>query len=169
MDKRTKTWLSILAAILAVGVMLGVAAIGGSVYFVYSHVRQGPAEETQAGDRFEQVRQRMAGRQPLLEIDDRDEVVVRRSAEVSNGDAGKVQTLRAMVFDPREGRIVDVDIPFWLVRLMPSGRFSFIDDNGIDFNSDRVKVTVEDLEKHGRGLILDHRDRHGAQVLVWTE
>ena len=168
MDKRTKTWLSIVVAILAVLVMVGVAVVGGSVYFVYSHVRQVPAEEAQAGDRFAQAREKMANQQPLLEISDRDEVV-RHPAAAAPAGGGTVATLRAMIYDPREGRIVDVDIPFWLLRIMPSGRFSFMDGNGIDFNSDRIRVTVEDLEKHGPGLVLDHRDRRGAQVLVWTE
>ena len=168
MDKRTKTWLSIVVAILAVMVMVGVAVVGGSVYFVYSHVRQVPAEEAQAGDRFAQAREKMANQRPLLEISDRDEVVMRPAAEAPAGGR-TVETLRAMIYDPREGRIVDVDIPFWLLRIMPSGRFSFMDGNGIDFNSDRIRVTVEDLEKHGPGLVLDHRDRRGAQVLVWTE
>ena len=169
MDKRTKTWLSIVVAILAVLVMVGVAVVGGSVYFVYSHVRQAPAEEAQAGDRFAQAREKMANQQPLLEISDRDEVVVHRAAEAPASGGGTVETLRAMIYDPREGRVVDVDIPFWLLRIMPSGRFSFLDGHGIDFNSDRVRVTVEDLETRGPGLVLDHRDRRGAQVLVWTE
>jgi hypothetical protein len=168
MDKRTKTWLSIVVAILAVLVMGGVAIVAGSVYFVYSHVRQAPAEEMQAGDRFAQVREQMANQQPLLEISDRDELVVHSAAEAPPS-GGRVNTLRAMVYDPREERIVDVDIPFWLLRIMPSGRFSFMNRSGIDFDSDRIRVTVEDLEKRGPGLVLDHRDRRGARVLVWTE
>jgi hypothetical protein len=167
MDKRTKTWLSIVVAILAVLVMVGIAVVGGSAYFIYSHVRKAPAEEAQADDRFARARERMANQQPLLEISDRDEVVVHPAAEAPAG--GTVETLRAMIYDPREGRIVDVDIPFWLLRIMPSGRFSFMDRNGIDFDTDRIRVTVEDLEKRGPGLVLDHRDRRGAQVLVWTE
>jgi hypothetical protein len=167
MDKRTKTWISILVAVLIVIVLLGAAAIGGAAYFVYSHIRQTPLEEAQAGDRFVQVRQRLSSREPLLSIDDRDEVVIRRSEP---GSPVKLQTLRTMVYDPREGRIVELDIPFWLLRIMPSGgRLSFLNDNGINLDSERTRLTVEDLERHGAGLILDHRDRNGAQILVWTE
>lgn len=177
MDKRTKTWVSIVVAILIVVVMLGVAAIGGTAYFVYSHIRQTPVEETRAGDRFAQARERLANRLPLLEIRDRElergsqrDLVVNRPPEVPGGASGtKLQTLRALVYDPDEKRIVEVDIPFWLLRIMPSGRFSFLNDSGIDFDSDRVRLTVEDLERHGAGLVLDHRDRRGSQILVWTE
>jgi hypothetical protein len=51
---------------------------------------------------------------------------------------------------------------------MPSGRFSFR-DNDIDIEADDLRVTVEDLERHGPGLVLDHQSRHGGRVLAWTE
>jgi hypothetical protein len=171
MDKRTKTWVSIIVGVLIVLVVLGAAALGGTIYFVASHVRQAPVEEARADDRFSETRQRLARRQPLVEIDDSDDVVIRRAepaAVAANG--ARLQTLRALVYDPREGRIVEVDIPFWLLRLMPSGgRFSFLNDSGIRFDSERSRLTLEDLERHGPGLVLDHRDRRGAQILVWTE
>jgi hypothetical protein len=170
MDKRTKTWISVIVGILIVVVMLGVAAIGGTAYFVYSHFREAPAEEAQAGERFEQLRQRLSGRRALIEIDDREQVVIRRSLRAEAVANAGLRTLNAIVYDPREGRIVEADIPFWLLRLMPAGgRFSFLSDQGITFDSDETRLTVEDLEGHGAGLILDHRDRRGAQVLVWTE
>jgi len=63
-----------------------------------------------------------------------------------------------------------VTIPFWLLRLAPSGKkMSFLNDNGIDFDSDRVHLTLEDLERRGPGLVLDQANRRGSQVLVWTE
>ena len=171
MDKRTKTWISVIVGILIVVVMLGIAAVGGTAYFVYAHFRTAPVEEAQAGDRFSQMRQRLGSRKALLEIDDREEVVIHRSERPATvvGDT-RLRTLKAMVFDPREGRIVEVDIPFWLLRMMPSGgRFSFLNDHGVSFDSDRTRLTVEDLEGHGAGLILDHRNRRGAEVIVWTE
>jgi hypothetical protein len=65
---------------------------------------------------------------------------------------------------------VRVSIPFWLLRLAPTGkRMSFLSENGVDFDSDRVHLTLEDLERRGPGLILDHIDRQGSLVLVWTE
>jgi hypothetical protein len=91
-------------------------------------------------------------------------VVIHRSerSAISSTDS-RLRTLNAMVYDPRDGRIVDVDIPFWLLRMMPAGgRFSFLNGQGVNFDSERTRLTVEDLEQHGAGLILDHRDRRGA-------
>ena len=170
MDKRTKTWLTIVAAVLIVIVMIGAAAIGGSIYFFASHVRRTAVEDTEAGDRFARERQRLSTRRALIELDDRDDPVINRSEPATGSADARLRTLRVLVYEPREQRIVDIDIPFWLLRIMPSGgRFSFLNDNGINFDSDRTRLTVEDLERHGAGLVLDHRDRRGAQVLVWTE
>jgi len=172
MEKRTKTWITIIVSVLAVIVMLGVAAVGGAAYWVYSHVRTETVAQETAGDSFSRARARFTGQQPLIEIRDRDQVVIHRSDEAppAAAEIPKLKTLHAMVYDPDEGRMVNIDVPFWLLRLAPSGgRFSFLNDNGVSFDSERVRLTLEDLEKRGPGLILDQRDRRGSLVLVWTE
>ena len=74
--------------------------------------------------------------------------------------------MRVLVYDAHEGRLVHVDLPFWLLRLMPSGALGSF---GGDFSFDSGRLTVEDLERHGPGLVLDARDSRDAQVLIWTE
>jgi len=172
MDKRTKTWITIIVSVLGVLVILGVAAIGGTAYWIYSHLQTQTIAEETAGDSFSKTRARFAGQQPLIEISDRDQVVIHRAAEAPATPASStpLKTLRAMVYNPDDNRMVDVNIPFWLLRLAPSGgRFSFLNDNGISFDSERVRLTLDDLEQRGPGLILDQRDRRGSLVLVWTE
>src|SRR5438093_541611 len=81
----------------------------------------------------------------------------------------KLESLRVLAYDPRAHKLVRVSIPFWLIRLAPGKHFSFFSDNGIDFDSDRIRLTADDLERLGPSLIIDQDDRHGAHVLVWTE
>jgi Tfp pilus assembly protein PilE len=166
MNKKTKTWVSILVAVVIVVVLVGIAALAGTTYFFMSHIHQTSAAENQAADRFAREREKLSGRRALLELDERDEVVVNREVTAERPSTAKLQTLHALVYDPREERIVEVNIPFWLLRVMPSGRMSF---GNRRINLDSTRVTVADLEQHGAGLILDHRDRRGSQVLVWTE
>jgi hypothetical protein len=33
----------------------------------------------------------------------------------------------------------------------------------------KLKITVEDLERRGPGLILDHKEASGERVLVWAQ
>jgi hypothetical protein len=62
-----------------------------------------------------------------------------------------------------------VQIPFWLLHMVPSKHLSLLNDEGIDIDTDRVRLTLDDLERRGPGLILDAKDRRGSLVLVWTE
>src|SRR5262245_59589080 len=108
MEKRTKTWITIIVSVLAVIVMLGVAAIGGTAYWVYSHVHTETVAQETAGDSFSRARARFSGQQPLIEIRDRDQVVIHRSdAAAATGEIPKLTTLHAMVYDPDEGRMVN--------------------------------------------------------------
>ena len=72
-----------------------------------------------------------------------------------------------MAFDPNDGRIVRVDIPFWLLRLKLRG--SAIDFNGNRMELEDLKLTVEDLERFGPTLIVDHKSSGGERVLVWSQ
>jgi hypothetical protein len=41
--------------------------------------------------------------------------------------------------------------------------------NGEAVDLAKMHLTVEDLERFGPTLILDHQDRKGSHVLVWSE
>jgi hypothetical protein len=85
------------------------------------------------------------------------------------------------VFDPDTGKLVRANIPCWLLRFTPRGRIDLPSGHRLD--SDSAHFTVEDLERHGTGLILDlneheldelehDRDEHhggGIKMLVWID
>jgi len=166
-----RTWVSVLiAAIIIVGI-LAVAAVGGTAYFFYRHINASFTPPEDADTEFAQARARFAGQKPLIEIRKDDEPILHRDVVPPRGAARtQLVALRVLAYDNRARKLVRVSIPFWLLRLAPSGRkVSFLNDSGIDFDSDRVHLTLEDLERRGPGLVLDQADRRGSQVLVWTE
>jgi hypothetical protein len=73
-----------------------------------------------------------------------------------------------MAFDSRDERVVRMDIPFWLLRLRMRGTRINVGGNG-NIDLAKLRLTVEDLERFGPTLIVDHRDADGSRVLVWTE
>jgi type II secretory pathway pseudopilin PulG len=170
MDQRSrKTWVSVLiAAVIIIG-MLAAAAVGGTAFFFYRHVHTQVTPTENAAQQFAEARARFAGQQPLIEIQKDDRALLHREVIPASASPAKLAVLRVLAYDTRGSKLVNVSIPFWLIRMAPSRRFSFFDDNGIDFDSDRVHLTLEDLERRGPGLILDQTDRRGSQVLVWTE
>jgi len=164
-----KTWISVLiAAVIIVGV-LAVSAVGGTAYFIYRHVHTQITPTESADRQFAEARARFAGQRPLIEIRKDDEPIVNRDVIPKTMPAAKLDTLRVLAYDTRANKLVNVSIPMWLLRIAPSNKFSFMKDNGIDFDSDRVHLTMEDVERRGPGLLLDQADRRGSQVLVWTE
>jgi hypothetical protein len=164
-----KTWISVLIASVIIVGLLAVAAIGGTAFFIYRHVNTQFTPSDRAEQQFAAARARFTGQQPLIEIRRGDEAVLHREVIPGSVPAAKLDTLRVMAYDTHARKLVRVSIPFWLLRMAPSRHMSFLSDSGIDFDSDRIRLTLEDLERRGPGLILDQADRRGSQVLVWTE
>ncbi len=168
-----KTWISIL---IAAFIVVGVAAltiVGGTAFFIYRHVQAEFTNDQTAEQEFLSARERLGGQQALIEIKRDDEPVVHRELIHAAGrqSARKLETLRVLAYADRAGKLVRVSIPFWLLRMLPSKNLSFLNDEGIDLDidSDRVRLTIDDLDRRGPGLLLDHKDRRGSHVLVWTE
>lgn len=174
MASKTPTWVWVVLGILGFFVVLCVALIGGGVYMFRQHVRTETAPQRAALEEFDQQRTRFAGRQPLVEIrktDDRDSRVVVHSPPAS-AERRELKGLRVLAYDPREDRLIHVDIPIWLARYMMSSRRSGrsrvpIGDTDIEFDS--ADLTFEDIERNGPGLVVDLVDPRGTQVLVWAD
>ena len=66
-----------------------------------------------------------------------------------------------------EGKLVKFSIPFWLLR-MKSGPIR-IGSYANGWDDSRVRFTIEDLERHGPGLLIDETERTEGRVLVWVE
>jgi len=170
MDQSTRrTWISILiAAVIIVG-LLALAVVGGTAFFFYRHINTQYTPRENADQQFAEARARFAGQRPLIEMRRGDEPIVHRELLEGAQASTKLESLRVLAYDPNERKIVRVSIPFWLIRLAPGKHFSFLNNQGFDFDTDRVRLTSEDLERLGPRLILDEQDRHGAYVMVWTE
>src|SRR5262245_7489796 len=166
MSDKKKTWIAIVVAVLIVAGMLGIAFIGGVVYVFGRHVDAQFVSADRASDEFQRERQRFAGQQPLIEFADHDQSIIHQRTAASRTE---LQTLRILAFDASAGKLVRMSVPFWVLRMAPSRHFSFRNDY-IEFETDRVSLTLDDVERAGPGLLLDGRSRrNGGQVLVWTE
>lgn len=169
--KRLPTWVSVLIASVIIVGILAVAAVGGAAFFIYRHVHTTVTAQENAEIEFSQSRARFEGQPPLIELRHDDEPIVHRELLRDVTSKPKLDALRVLAYDQREGKLVRVSIPFWLLRMAPSKHLSFLNDNSINVNvdSERVRLTLDDLERRGPGLLIDTKDRHGSQVLVWTE
>ena len=167
MDAKTKkTWISIAIAIVIIFVILGVALVGTAFFVFRQHVNAQFVSSRTAEQEFQEARQRFGGQRPLIEVVPGGTPIIHRR----EGKETELRALRALAFDPNAGKLVRVSVPFWLLRMAPSQHFSFRSAGDFDFDSDRLHLTLDDVERAGPGLLLDTRDpRKGTLVLVWTE
>ena len=139
-SKRGCLWAALGADILVL--IVGAALFGGAAWLVYqsSSIKRASATPARAAAELAAVRARFAGQAPLITIDEDEQ-------------ASLVPRKRTL--------------PFWLLRLAPGGGELRIGDDTLRLRGERV--TIKDVEDAGPGLLVDHTDREGRRVLVWTE
>src|SRR5687768_621584 len=127
MAGKARTWIWIVAAVVIVGILGLVAMAGVGFYFASKHIDTRSASPASAAKAFEDVRVRYQNQRPLIELDDRGHF---RRANTRNPPASVTspEQLHVLAYDPDEGRIVRLSIPFWLLRLKMAG--ATIDFNG---------------------------------------
>ena len=162
---KVKTWVWVVVGVIALGILGIVALAAAGLWFVRSHVDVHQTTVAAASSDFDAIRARFASQKPLIELDERGNFI---HANTDRPDGSvRPQMLNIMAFDPNDEKVVRMEVPFWLLRLKSSGsRFSL---NGEAVDLAQLRLTVEDLERYGPALILDHKDRKGTRVLVWSQ
>ncbi len=166
MPRKKRRWIPILLGVL---LLLGIVAVGAIVLTV-SWFRQNMTitESTSeaATRQFDDVRARFPGQQPLIQlVDGRPQYVAERASQ--SPTAAPLTTLHVIAFDNDEGKVVSFSLPFWILRLKSGPiRISAYqqgwDDRGVSFR-------IEDIERHGPGIIVDTAERGQGRVLIWAE
>jgi len=159
---KTWVWVVIGVVVLCILSLVGMAAAG--LWFAKTHIDVRSVSPATAVTDFEKIRKQFTNQKPLIELDERGHFVHANTDRPSTDH--RPQSLNIMAFDPDEGRVVKMDIPFWLLRLKMRGQRV---DIGHDFDLSDLKLTVEDLERFGPTLIVDHKGRAGERVLVWSQ
>jgi hypothetical protein len=182
-----KTWVSILIATVVICGIAAVMLVGGAALFVYRHTNAAFVATTGAEEEFAQARARFAGQTPLVEFAGKAVAPVRDDRAVGGDDADHdldkphfivhrggsserrpIGALHILTYQGRTHKLVRVDLPGWLLNLSSLGghlRIASLEG----FQSDGDRLTLEDIERHGPGLILDLSRSRRNQVLIWTD
>lgn len=161
---KRRTWIPIVIAAVVVIAVVGIGLIASAVVFFYKHVNTTVVAEQTANTEIQRARARFAGQQPLIEVESGDEMLVHRTPDAPRRPIAAVHVLG---YDADEGKLISVDIPGWLLRVVPSLSGIRVFENR-EVTHGSTRLTLEDLERHGPGLIVDAHQRDG-EVLVWTE
>ena len=165
MAGKVKTWVWVVAGVVVMGVLclVGVAAAG--LWYAKTHIDVRSVSPATAVNDFEEVRRQFNNQKPLIELDERGHFL-HANTDRATSDR-RPESLHVMAFDPDEERVVRMNIPFWLLRLKSGGSHVNVGHDSFDLKD--MKLTVEDLERYGPTLIVDHKGRAGERVLVWSQ
>ncbi len=163
--KKKRTWLWIVLGILAFFIVTGLGMAAFTFYWLGNHMEFVETPAPEAVKSFDEVRAKFPGQRPLLEFKDGEPQGLNNDRPAAA--EGQLTTLHVMAFDDDEGRLVRVDVPFWLLRLK-SGPIAF-GSYASGFDDRKVKLRVEDIERRGPGIVLDLVERNEGRVLIWAE
>lgn len=164
--RKKRTWVWVLLGVVILFGVLAVGAIGLTINYFRSNMQVADASESDAMKQFDDVHAKYPGQQPLIQlVDGKPQYVAERASQTSTQTT--LTNLHVLAFDRDKGQVVNFTLPFWILR-MKSGpiRISAYhqgwDDRGVSFR-------IEDIEKHGPGIIVDATERREGRVLIWAE
>lgn len=162
MTKRNATILFAVLGIVVVGV---VACVAAAAWFFIAVFDRGTADERTVTRELADIRQRFGGTAAVFVLDeDAEDVKVMR--DPGPGPAAELNTLHAIVWNPNESAVIRMDLPFWLLRLK-KGPFDVTTRTSAATN--RLHLTVADVERYGPAVLVDFEDRDGERLFVWTD
>jgi hypothetical protein len=164
--KKKRTWLWVLLGVFFVLVVMAIGGVVAGVAFFRQNMSVTGMSVGNAEKEFEAIRAKFAGQQPLIQfVDGRPQYVADRATQPTS--TVPLKTMYVLAWDDEDEQLVRFSLPFWLLR-MKSGpiRLSSYskgwDDRGVSFR-------IEDLERHGPGLLLDVQEQREGRVIIWAE
>jgi len=158
-----RTWVKVSLAGIAVMVLAFVALAGTSAFFVLRHLNVGTATEAAASKDFEAIRTRFGARQHLVEVVD----VNARNFRINippTPDGRPISTLHVLTWNQADGEVFRTEVPVWLMR------FSMINVlSNLGVTPERFRLTIQDLQAYGPGIVVDYRKPGETRVLLWVE
>ena len=158
-----RTWVKVTLGGVAV-IALALAALGGTAaYFVLRHMETRATSEAEAIKTIDVVKARFGTRPPLIEIGDpaRAEVRINRPGEPS---AARVDTIHVMNWKSETGELSQTELPLWLMRF---SSVNILSQLGVA--PEKFRLTVNDVERYGPGVIVDFGARGASRTLVWVD
>ena len=148
--------------IIGIAVCIFVVGAGTVTWFYLSVFDSVDADEAVATRSLDEARARFSGQQPILELRDDKVSLLRKAPDVAS--TRDLQNVQVLTWNAEEGTLTALTLPVWLLRLRDSGV-----DVSLTADGTRLTMTMDEVERYGPALVLDHVEDDGSRVLVWTE
>lgn len=156
---------TIVMIVLGVVICVAIVGLGATVWFFVSVFESAHADEVTVAREFDEIRRRFGTARPLLEIRGGNPVLTRKLPQ--SASTQQIQRMRILTWEPREGTVSRITLPWWLLR-MKGGSFDLRTDTESGLAT-TVNVSPDEIERYGPSLLLEHAEPDGRRVLAWTE
>ena len=158
-----RTWqkatLGLFIATMAILAVLGATG----AYFIFRSMDKSVTGEAEANQEMDAVRKRYEPRAPLVEIVDPLTGDIRINREQTPG-AGPVSIIHIMNWESKENELMRTEIPLWLMRFSSLNLFS-----KLGVAPARFRLTVDDVQRYGPGIVADYRSPGASRLLIWVD
>jgi hypothetical protein len=159
-----RTWIKATiggAALVAVCIL----ALGGTAgYYVFRSFEKTHASEAAAILEMDGIKARFGVRPPLVEIINPRSMDVRVNRLASSDDGARVQTVHVVNWKAEDGEVVRMEVPLWLMRFSSLNIFS-----QMGLAPEKIRLTVQDIERYGPGVVVDYNRPGATHLLVWVD
>ena len=158
-----RTWVKATLGGLALIAVAFAALAGTGAYFVFRSMDTKTGSEPEAVQAIDAVKARFGSRPPLVEIADP------RTADIRINRAGdassvRVDTVHIINWKRDTGELTRFEVPLWLMRF---SSVNVLSQMGIA--PAKFRLTVNDIERYGPGIVVDYGSPKASRVLVWVD
>ena len=155
-----------------VAAMAALLVIGVGLWFFLSHRHTAPISAQLAEVEFSRLRGRFSNQRALVDMSRQE------AAEMPVVSEGwtPLRSFHTVIFDTRGGqRIVRITVPYWFARRFAGrdgefrwlGQLTFLDDT--EFDPEAIRLSLDQLERRGPGLVAYYQHPGGGQFISWVE
>jgi hypothetical protein len=152
-------------------VMIGIG-VGAGLWFVVAHRQSISMAPSEADTTFAQIRARFSQQPPLMDMGQRQP----STAVSAAARPQPLRTFHTVIFDTRGGeRLIRISVPYWFARQYARhngefrwlGEMTFLDDT--EFDPESIRLSLQQIETRGPGLVVDYRHTSGGQFIAWVD
>jgi hypothetical protein len=147
------------ALIMAVGLTLA----GVGAYYILGHLERRNAGEPETRQMMDAVRAKFGTRPPLVEVVDPRRADIRIN-RLRDKEGRPVATIHIVSWSAENGELVRTEAPLWLMRFSSVNLLS-----KLGIAPAKFRLSVEDIERYGPGIVIDYESAGSVRVLAWVD
>jgi hypothetical protein len=165
---RRRTWLAVVGRVVLVVLAACGLLIGAGAYIASRYSTTSVVAPEQADAEFAAARKQFAGEQPFFELRGVNGGLMPVVHRTPTSPKRELVALDVLSYDPRTHTLRRSRLPGWFLK-WASARGAIRLANLEVFDDARDRITLDDLERRGPGLIVDIGSGDRTRVLMWTE